>query len=49
MSNKSVLFLEQAAEYAKQIDYSRPAGSQVYGFIRDAIVSMQLEPGQLIS
>jgi len=49
VSSKSVQFLEHVTEYAKQIDYSRPAGSQVYGFIRDAIVSMQLEPGQLIS
>ncbi|MDO3385665.1 GntR family transcriptional regulator [Gilvimarinus sp. SDUM040013] len=46
---ESVPFLEQAAQYGRQIDYSRPASGQIYGFIRDAIVSMQLEPGQLIS
>ncbi|WP_027330027.1 GntR family transcriptional regulator [Marinimicrobium agarilyticum] len=49
MSEESVPFLEKAAEYGKQIDYNRPASGQIYGFIRDAIVSMQLQPGQLIS
>lgn len=49
MTTGTVQFLKKAEEYARQIDYTRPASSQIYGFIRDAIVSMQLEPGQLIS
>ncbi|UTF60657.1 GntR family transcriptional regulator [Gilvimarinus sp. DA14] len=49
MTQQPIKFLDRAAAYAKQLDYARPASGQIYGFIRDAIVSMELEPGQLIS
>ncbi len=31
------------------LSFDRPVASQIYGFIRDAIVSMELLPGQMIS
>ena len=34
---------------AKALAFDRPVSSQIYGFIRDAIVSMELLPGQMIS
>jgi DNA-binding GntR family transcriptional regulator len=34
---------------SKEISYDRPAAGQIFGFIRDAIVSMELQPGQMIS
>lgn len=33
----------------KGLSYDRPAASQIFGFIRDAIISMELVPGQMIS
>ncbi|HEY7883746.1 MAG TPA: GntR family transcriptional regulator [Cellvibrionaceae bacterium] len=33
----------------KSIAYDKPASGQLYGLIRDAIVSMELLPGQMIS
>lgn len=33
----------------KEISFDRPASSQIFGFVRDSIVSMELQPGQLIS
>jgi DNA-binding GntR family transcriptional regulator len=33
----------------KGLSFDRPVASQIYGFIRDAIVSMELLPGQMIS
>lgn len=33
----------------KGLSFDRPAASQIYGFVRDSIVSMELLPGQLIS
>lgn len=35
--------------HAKELSFDRPAASQIFGFVRDAIVSMELQPGQLIS
>ena len=49
MSNAPVNYLDKAAEYGKSISYDRPASGQIYGFVRDAIVSMELLPGQMIS
>lgn len=34
---------------SKEISYDRPAAGQIFGFIRDAIVRMELLPGQMIS
>ena len=34
---------------AEGLSYDRPAASQIFGFIRDAIISMELLPGQMIS
>jgi len=34
---------------SKEISYDRPAAGQILNFIRDAIVSMELLPGQMIS
>lgn len=34
---------------SKGLSYDRPAASQIFGFIRDAIISMELLPGQMIS
>lgn len=34
---------------SKDISFDRPAAGQIFGFIRDAIVSMELLPGQMIS
>jgi GntR family transcriptional regulator, rspAB operon transcriptional repressor len=34
---------------SKGLSYDRPAASQIFGFIRDAIISMELRPGQMIS
>jgi DNA-binding GntR family transcriptional regulator len=31
------------------LSYDRPAASQIFGFIRDAIIGMELLPGQMIS
>ncbi|BFM20717.1 GntR family transcriptional regulator [Gilvimarinus japonicus] len=49
LSPRTNNYLERAAEYGKNITYDRPASGQIYGFIRDAIVSMELLPGQMIS
>lgn len=34
---------------SKGLSYDRPAASQIFGFVRDAIISMELLPGQMIS
>lgn len=34
---------------SKGLSYNRPAASQIFGFIRDAIISMEFRPGQMIS
>lgn len=34
---------------SKELAFDRPAASQIFGFVRDSIVSMELQPGQLIS
>nr|WP_324259632.1 GntR family transcriptional regulator [Cellvibrio fontiphilus] len=34
---------------AKELSFDRPAASQIFGFIRDAIIGMELLPGQMIS
>lgn len=34
---------------SKELSYDRPAASQIFGFVRDSIVSMELQPGQMIS
>lgn len=34
---------------SRGLSYGRPAASQIFGFIRDAIISMELQPGQMIS
>jgi GntR family transcriptional regulator, rspAB operon transcriptional repressor len=34
---------------SKNLTYDRPAASQIFNFIRNAIVSMELLPGQMIS
>jgi DNA-binding GntR family transcriptional regulator len=34
---------------SKELSFDRPAASQIFGFVRDSIVSMELQPGQLIS
>lgn len=34
---------------SKGLSYDRPAASQIFGFVRDAIISMELSPGQMIS
>lgn len=34
---------------SKGLSYDRPAASQIFGFVRDAIISMELKPGQMIS
>lgn len=49
MSNPPINYLDKVAESGKSITYDRPASGQIYGFIRDAIVSMELLPGQMIS
>src|SRR5690554_232 len=33
----------------KRLSFDRPVASQIFGLIRDAIVSMELLPGQMIS
>jgi DNA-binding GntR family transcriptional regulator len=34
---------------SKGLSFDRPAASQIFGFIRDAIISMEFLPGQMIS
>lgn len=34
---------------SRGLSYDRPAASQIFGFVRDAIISMELLPGQMIS
>ncbi len=34
---------------SKDISFDRPAAGQIFGFIRDSIVNMELLPGQMIS
>ena len=34
---------------SKELSFDRPAASQIFGFVRDSIVGMELQPGQLIS
>lgn len=34
---------------SKGLSYDRPAASQIFGFIRDAVINMELLPGQMIS
>ncbi|MDO3381241.1 GntR family transcriptional regulator [Gilvimarinus algae] len=50
MAKPPVRFFDKAAaDGGKGISYHRPSASQIYGFVRDAIVSMELLPGQMIS
>lgn len=39
----------KAGADSKSLSFDRPVANQIYGFIRDAIVSMELLPGQMIS
>lgn len=34
---------------AKELSFDRPTAIQIFGFVRDAIISMDLKPGQMIS
>src|SRR6478609_212203 len=34
---------------SRGLSYDRPAASKIFGFVRDAIISMELLPGQMIS
>lgn len=34
---------------SKGLSFDRPAANQIFGFIRDAIISMEFKPGQMIS
>lgn len=34
---------------SRELSFDRPAANQIFGFIRDAIISMELVPGQMIS
>ena len=49
MAKQPVNFLSKAGKDSKGISFDRPSGNQIYSFIRDAIVSMELLPGQMIS
>lgn len=46
MSRQSKIIMRPES---KEIAYDRPAAAQIVNFIRDAIVSMELLPGQMIS
>lgn len=46
---KQPVVLRRDGSGAKALSFDRPVGVQIYGFIRDAIVSMELLPGQMIS
>lgn len=34
---------------SRNLSYDRPTASQIFSFVRDAIISMELKPGQMIS
>ena len=46
---KQPVILRRDGNGANALSFDRPVGVQIYGFIRDAIVSMELLPGQMIS
>lgn len=49
MAKQPVTLVMKSGVEAKSLSFDRPVASQIYGFIRDAIVSMELLPGQMIS
>lgn len=49
MAKQPVTLMMKSGAEAKSLSFDRPVASQIYGFIRDAIVSMELLPGQMIS
>jgi len=46
---KQPVILRRDGNGAHALSFDRPVGVQIYTFIRDAIVSMELLPGQMIS
>lgn len=49
MAKQPVVLMRKNGSKPQTLSFDRPVSSQIYGFIRDAIVSMELLPGQLIS
>lgn len=48
MAKQPVVLMRTQGD-SKTLSFDRPVASQIYGFIRDAIVGMELLPGQMIS
>lgn len=49
MAKQPVVLARKQGADSKTLSFDRPVANQIYGFIRDAIVSMELLPGQMIS
>lgn len=49
LAKQPVKMLLKSGPDSRGLSFDRPVASQIYGFIRDAIVSMELLPGQMIS
>lgn len=49
MAKQPVIISMKSGADRKGLSFDRPVANQIYGFIRDAIVSMELLPGQMIS
>lgn len=49
MAKQPVNLLIKSGANGKGLSFDRPVAGQIFGFIRDAIVSMELLPGQMIS
>ena len=49
MAKQPVVLARKPGADSKTLSFDRPVANQIYGFIRDAIVSMELLPGQMIS
>ena len=49
MAKQPVVLARKPGADSKTLSFDRPVANQIYGFIRDAIVSMELLPGHMIS
>lgn len=49
MAKRPLKLLMKTGPDSRGLSFDRPVASQIFGFIRDAIVSMELLPGQMIS
>lgn len=49
MAKHPVILSMKSGSETHSLSFDRPVASQIYGFVRDAIINMELLPGQMIS